>query len=431
MAVRLMVISLLIPISFEIAGFRFTPALLTLFALFPIMFVNFFSGRAGRMGLIDALFFFYVFWTAITILENNPNRFVAYTGTQGLNILGGYLVGRVMIRDRDDFSAFIHAVFWAVAFSLPFALYESLFDVPLILRFVEDYTPFATFNENMYPPRMGFFRAQFVFVHPIHYGMFCSLAFATVFVGLHEQLRTFLRWAASGVVSFCCFLAVSSGPFLSMLVQAGIFGMYRAASRFSPRPWRLLSGCFLGIYTVLELASNNSAFVAVSSRLAFNPATAYYRTLIWQYGTEQVMRTPILGNGYNYWPRPFWMTTSVDNMWLLIAMVHGLPALIAFSAAILVLLYRINRRDFSANADLDYLRLGWTLSMLGFMITASTVAIWGEIQIFFMILFGSGYWMLSAPGAPRDAAPEEESPAPERVLRYTRFPRPEPGRRAS
>ena len=417
--VRLIIISLLLPVSFEVANTRLTPSLLLMIGLAPFLVQQYLSGVV-RWRTPDFLFILYILWQALTILLNNPERFVAFTGQQTLITLVGYLAGRLLVLNKQDFISLI--LFWAAAsmVSVPFAMYEAIWDDPIILRIILDYTPFGTMRLNDYEARLGLHRAQFVFTHPIHYGLMGALVLMPYWLGLASQVSAAKRTLGALVIFCATFLSVSSGAVLSVAMQIGVFISHRIAARMGP-PWRLLLAFGAVFYVVLELLSNKSAFVAISGRLAFNSATAYYRTLIWEYGSAQVMRTPIFGNGYNYWPRPHWMTnSSVDNHWLLLAMVHGLPALVLFASSLLYAFFAVNHIKLFGDTELDRMRLAWTLALIGFCMSASTVAIWGEIQMFFMLLFGGGFWLASTgPGNTQETA--EKSEETSRHLPYSRY----------
>ncbi len=417
--VRLIIVSLLLPLSFEIANIRFTPSLLLMIALAPFLFQQYLSGVV-RWRAPDLLFLLYILWQALTILLNNPERFVTFTGQQTLLTLAGYLAGRLLVLEKQDFISFI--LFWAAAsmVSVPFAMYEAIRDDPIILRMILDYTPFGSMRLNDYEPRLGLYRAQFVFVHPIHYGLMGALVLMPYWLGLASQIAAAKRTLGALLIFLATFLSVSSGAVLSIALQVGVFISHRIAALMGP-PWRILLASGAVFYLVVELLSNKSAFAAISGRLAFNSATAYYRTLIWEYGSAQVMRTPIFGNGYNYWARPFWMTnSSVDNHWLLLAMVHGLPALVLFASSLLYAFFAVNRIKLFGDTELDRMRLAWTLALIGFCMSASTVAIWGEIQMFFMLLFGAGFWLASTgPGNAQETTENLEETS--RHLPYSRY----------
>lgn len=417
--VRMIITALLIPLSFEVAGVRLTPSLLMMILLFPFLAQQYLKGVV-RWRMPDLLFGLYVFWLALTIFLNNPDRFVTFTGQQALATLTAYLAGRVLVLDRQDFISVV--LFWVAAsvLSVPFALYESLWDDPIILRFIRDYTPFNTFEFNDYESRMGLFRAQVVFTHPIHYGLMGAMIIMPFWMGLSQRLSVTNRVLKAGLVCFATFLSVSSGAVLSVALQIGTLIVYKIAEKIGSA-WRVLIISGATLYVVLELLSNKSAFAAISGRLAFSGHTAHYRTLIWEYGSAQVLRTPIFGNGYNYWPRLHWMVSSVDNHWLLLAMVHGLPALLFLVTSLCYAFYVVNKSALRGDEELDRMRLSWTLSLIGLCMSASTVALWGEIQILFMLLFGAGFWLAdSRPETAPDPSGAQSSPV-SRHLPYSRF----------
>ena len=246
-----------------------------------------------------------------------------------------------------------------------------------------------------------------MFSHPIHYGLFCAFLLSPVLFGL-GWVRP-VRGAAAAALAAGCFLSVSSGAVLSVGLQIGLAFFHRAAAVVGP-PWRILIATGALFYLAIEIVSTRSAFAAISTRLAIDNHTAEFRTLIWHFGSEQVAQTPFLGNGYRNWARPVWMADSVDNHWLQQAMQHGLPAAALLVAALGTALWQVNR----CPAPDSGMRLGWTLFVTGFAFSASTVAIWGEIQVIFMLLFGAGLWMAPAP-----------EPAPRRPWRFTRAATPE------
>ncbi|SPJ23492.1 O-antigen ligase family protein [Palleronia abyssalis] len=406
--------SLFLPTHFEVASIRFTPSLVVLIFAAPFAAGLFFAQRQ-RIRLPDVLIMAFVCWQGLTIAMNNPGRFVEFTGQQTLMTLGGYLIGRTMIRDARDLAALIRIGGAIVVFSLPFALYEALTDDPIVLLWIDQYTGFDTFIPNDYEPRLGLHRAQWVFTHPIHYGLLGAFFLPLVVLGLRGADRPVFRMSCGLLIFSACVLSVSSGAILAAFLQAGVYIWYRLAKLFGP-PWRIVLATGAVLYVVLEAITTKSAFFAISGRLAINPQTAHYRTLIWDYGSAQVVRTPIFGNGYNYWPRPHWMVSSVDNYWLQQAMVHGVPAVACVAGALVYAVVAVNRGQ-----DNDAMRLAWTLFLIGFAMSAATVAIWGEIQTLFMILFGAGLWML-----PRKAiAPNVRTPRPfsrNIAPRLTRFP---------
>ncbi|SFG82712.1 O-antigen ligase like membrane protein [Palleronia marisminoris] len=390
----LLVIAVLTPVHLTIGGVRLTPYLILAAMVLPFLLLRWMAAgpalRAPDLAIVAL-----VLWQGLTIARLHPDQVLEFAGQQTLFTLGAYTAGRLLVRSAEDFAALLKLLVICAVASLPFALYEALADIPLILRMVAK-SPFATFAENDYAARLGLYRAQWVFSHPIHYGLFCAFLMSPVVFGLGWALP--VRGATAVALSAGCFLSVSSGAVLSVALQIILALCHRVAGLVGP-PWRIVLATIGLGYLALELVSTRSAFTALSTRLAIDSHTAAFRTLIWQFGSEQVARTPILGNGYRYWARPPWMADSVDNHWLQQAMQHGLPATALLVAALASALWLVNRGSAS-----EGMRLGWTLFIAGFVFSASTVAIWGEIQVIFMLLFGAGLWMAPEPAPVRRAA---------------------------
>ena len=113
------------------------------------------------------------------------------------------------------------------------------------------------------------------------------------------------------------------------------------------------------------MVSNRAPLVVLISYITFSTSTAYNRILIWRYGTDDVMGSPLFGIGLNDWSRPIWMGSSVDNFWLLWAMRYGLVGFLLLAIPILLILYKVIRRDFSAEGGLDNCRKGYVFSIVG------------------------------------------------------------------
>ncbi|WP_375262441.1 O-antigen ligase family protein [Palleronia sp.] len=384
----LLVVAVLTPVHMAIGGVRLTPYLVVAALVLPFLLLRWVAA-GPRMRAPDVFIVALLLWQGLTIGRLHPERVAEFAGQQTLFTLCAYAAGRVLVRSADDFAALLKLLLTCALISLPFALYEATADVPLILHMIAR-TPFTTFAENDYAARLGLHRAQWVFSHPIHYGLFCAFLLSPVLFGLGWVRPA--RGAAAAALSVGCLLSVSSGAVLSVALQIVLALCHRGAALVG-QPWRIVIATGALFYLAIEIVSTRSAFTAVSTRLAIDTQTAEFRTLIWRFGSEQVARTPLFGNGYRPWARPVWMTDSVDNHWLQQAMQHGLPATSLLIAALVTALWHVNR----ASAPDEGMRFGWTLFVAGFAFSASTVAIWGEIQVIFMLLFGAGLWMAPEP----------------------------------
>lgn len=419
---KLALLALLTPVYFSVGSLSLTPSKTLFLIVVPVLTVNLLRGLYGRLLATDAMVFGYVLWMAIAMLINHsPRVAIEYTGSNSVILLGGYLTARATIRDKETFVGFIRFLALIVVLSLPFALYEVITSKTTIPRWVAQIPGVQSYPDINHEPRFGLWRAQVVFQHPIHYGFFCSFVFSLVFVGLAERLRWFSRIFLTGIIGLCSFFSVSSGPVLAVLVQVGLTGWSAVMKRVAYR-WSIFWSLTIFAYIILELASTRSAIYAIVSRISFSSSTAFYRRILFEYGVRQVERAPVFGVGENPWPIPRWMTGSVDNFWLLVAIRFGLPALVLLVGAFVVVMIQAGLRNFEADRELVALRRAWVFTLVSIMLVLCTVAIWGEIYSMVLLVLGSGMWFLTV-DVSRQVSNDKLSTddPPSRVSRYSRF----------
>lgn len=418
---KLVLLALLLPAQFSVGSLAMTPSKLLFLVIVPILTVKLLQGKYGRIIATDILLFGYSGWMALAMLFNHtPAVAIEYTGSTTVVLLGGYLTARATIRDKETFIAFIRFLALIVIFTLPFAIYEIITSRTTIPRWLAQIPGISSHNDINHDPRLGLWRAQVMFPHPIHYGIFCSLAFSLFYVGLADRMGWFRRAIGGTLIGLCCFFSVSSGPVLALMAQIGLIG-WQVLMRGVRARWRLFWIIMIVGYIVMELASTRSAIYAIVSRISFNARTAFSRRILFNYGVDQIERTPIFGVGYKSLPLPSWMTGSVDNFWLFVAVRFGMPAFLMLAAAFLVAMIIISRRNFEADHELELLRRAWLFTLVSTILVLATVAIWGEVYSLVLFVLGSGLWMIGTKvtqdlgAAPPPAEAPPSSP-------FTRFP---------
>lgn len=220
--VLLYLLAVVIPIGFNAGPLALTLLRTLLLAMTVPMMIGLLSGRYGRVFLIDVLLILHILWATVALAVNNPDRVVENIGAAGVEVLGGYLLGRAYIRTAADFIALCRVLAIIVCCSFPFALFETLTGRPLLLEAIRKLPGVTTLGLNFQEGRMGLERVQFTFAHPIHYGLFCAVTFSLVFVGLKGTVSGPLRYMASAVIGLCGFLALSSGALLALVLQLGL-----------------------------------------------------------------------------------------------------------------------------------------------------------------------------------------------------------------
>jgi O-Antigen ligase len=411
-------------------GFQLGPLALSLIRLFLMIMVipltiNLLQGKYGRLLWTDLLFAMYILWGAAAIAVNNPEQVIENTGSNAIEFVGGYVLGRAYIRSAETFTAMVRVLALLIIATLPFAFYEALTGHPIVIETIRRTPGLQSFPIIANEPRMGLERAQVVFAHPIHYGLFASVGFSLCLVGLKGIVSTRTRYVLSGLIGLSVFLSLSSGALLSVALQLGLI-FWAWAMQPVKRKWLVLMLVFATLYVLIDLLSSRTPFRVFLTYATFSTHNAYWRAIIFEWGIKNVVDNPIFGLGFNGWVRPRYMTSSsVDNFWLLTAMRYGIPTFVFLALGYVIALFQVGLRDLGGNVMLQQFRRAWMFTFIGLSFTLATVHIWTSIYSFVFFLFGAGLWFVTARiDAP--LAEAEADPAADTTHRYRRAP-PAPG----
>lgn len=393
-----MMIALLIPGNFTVAGAQLSPNRALLLALFPYLAWRWLKGEAGKPNAVDVLMLSCTLWAGVALLVNHGLGSVTRAVMICVEIFGGYLFGRMMIRSTADYRRWFVLLTWGFAFLLPFALVELFTGKNLLRMLFEPIFNIPQRQSNL-RPRLGLIRAQGSFEHPILFGLVGSMAFANVLYIYRDRFLRSVRLAAFFV--FIVFTTISSGPMLSILIQAALTGWDRLLW-FMRFKWVVFGFCVLMGFMLLRIASQFQVLDFIIQNLMFNPQTADGRIVILEYGSREIANHPLFGIGLNQWVRPWWKEPSVDNFWLNHAMRFGLPSAIFLIAAIAISAWRIVRATTLTPRESSY-RTGYLITLAGLAVVLGTVYIWSATAVFVCIYIGAGSWFYTrAIEAPTD-----------------------------
>lgn len=399
---RLYLVMTVLPILFNAGSLALSGQRVLLLVMVVPLTLKLLRGAYGRLIWTDIFFFLHMAWATVAIAVNNPDRVLQNVGSIGIEFLGGYLVGRAYIRSMDDFLALIRFLALLVCSTFPFAVFEALTGRPILIELIQKMPGFTSVAIINIEARMGLERAQVLFAHPIHYGLFCSAAFSLVFVGLKGLISTTRRYLTAAIIAICVFFSLSSGALLPIILQVFLI-LWVYALRDVRQRWVILLGIFAVIYVVIDLLSNRAPIGVFMSYATFSAHNAYWRGIIFEWGMMNVWANPIFGLGLNEWVRPFFMRKgSVDNFWLLNTMQYGIPGFLLLVIGYLPALWWIGRRNFDADQRLWLLRRAWMFTFAGLTLTLCTVHVWTSIFSFVFFLFGAGMWFLTAEPASTD-----------------------------
>jgi hypothetical protein len=398
-------ICLLTPGNFTVAGAQLSMPRVMLLGFLPFLVWRWLRGDAGKLNVVDILMLFCTLWMTLALIINHGLSAATRGIIMSVEIFGGYLVGRMLIRNTADYRRFFMLLTCGLAVLLPFALVEMLTGKNLIRPLFDTFLTIPPRQSNL-GMRLGMVRAQTIFEHPILYGLVGSMGVANMLYIYRDQFFRSLR--LSGFFIFIVFTSISSGPMLSVLLQIALT-VWDRFLRFLKGRWYILAG--LGLFAVLlmRVASEFSVLDFVIQNFMFNPDTAAPRLIILEYGSAEIVRHPIFGIGLNEWVRPWYKKSSVDNFWLNFAMRFGLPSLLFLILALVISTARIAMQKTLSRQEANY-RTGYLITLAGLVVTLGTVYIWGATFVFVTIFIGAGaiFYM------------REEGPAADNLVRARR-----------
>ena len=279
------------------------------------------TGKAGRIRSADIALLLFWFWSALSnIVIHGLGSSIQSAGIGFIETIGAYLLARCYIRDADGFITPSDPIRDCLS-SDAVAMLELVTGHNLLRELFAAILP-----TNFYPSeqRSGLTRVLSVFDHPILFGLCSGGILALVHLVLGNQKSFFRRSFRTLIVGGTAFMSLSAGPIGAVAVQGFLLSWNGLLWRIRSR-WKILIVVLVSLVLLIETFANRSALNIFVSFFLFDPASYWYRTLIWTYGSRAVLNHPLFGVGLDDWERPAWMpTASIDNFWLYLAIPAGL-----------------------------------------------------------------------------------------------------------
>lgn len=370
-------------LTFDLAGAAMFPYRLALFALAPFA-IGQLARDGWRPSFVDAAAVLTGLWFFIALYNTTTLEAAAITGLSlTFDYVLAYLIGRASIRSSRDVRVIMVWLLPGFAAAGAVIMLESLTHRAwlrtAIAQFLGKSPPLLPSNV-----RMGLYRAPGPFQHPIIGGVYlASLLPVAWLVMTHSRQRIAATFAV-----FCSIFTVSAAALMALLMALGLTGTY-IVQRYVRLPLLLLIG-FYTIMTVIgiSLVSESGLLSFISRRLTFDPASGFYRQIIWEYAGAEAMRHPWFGIGQRDWVRPAWMpNSSVDSYWLVLALFYGLPAAIG---SLLVIIGSIAACITRRNPTRDYVLAAAGLALVLFVLAFSglSVHIWESLHAWMYLVCG-------------------------------------------
>ena len=313
-------------------------------AILPIVAIGFLRYRnRWRPRAMDALIVLFAVWVAWSDYTAR-----GYADAQNLmftmltSVIFPYLIARIVIPAEQ-----LHIAVGRRYVTLIFAV--ALIG---IFEFRFGYNPFLNVLGTFFPGqgtgwvttfRHGMARVAGPYSHAILAGIMMVSAYR-----LHrwlqwggyweERFKTFpsLTWSKPKVIAVVLFVAalmtVARGPWIGALLGGGIAAVGRSRNR------KLAMSLFIGIGAVGMIVG----FLAMASYLDIRPGgpmtlsqeTALYRKVLFEKYAQIALDHAWFGWGLTTWPKVDGME-SIDNYYLLLSLMHGIPATLMLVVLIL------------------------------------------------------------------------------------------------
>lgn len=404
--------TLILPLSFDLAGLRLSPLRIFLLIGMLPLFALLIQGRAGRIVAADLMIFAYATWMVISLVANHGASRLPYGIATASETISSWMLGRILVRGAADFRRIFVCALVSQLVILPAAVYE-LFTGTIVIAEV-----FRPLFDTIYRGasaygRFGLERVYAAFGHPILFGLFCGVTVSNFLVVFQGPL--YRRIAAMGLAIGMTFMSLSSAPLIAVVLQIMIL-IWWWVTRGA---WWTLIILTICAYLVVDIGASRSPMVLLISYATFDPHNGWIRIAQFEYGSQAALANPIFGIGINDYPRPGWVPSSVDNFWLVTALRYGMPALLLLAAAVLTHFAAITRAAVGYTLVHRY-RIGYLASLVAVLFTLATVHVWDSAYAFIVFLLGGGVWFYTT--GSREVEEDEGQVVPRSELTHTRFP---------
>jgi len=389
--VFLLLTAMLVPgeLDFYLGALRLSCHRMVLLVFFPIILVRIAAGHGPSWRMFDAAFIGAFLYYALTMpFKVELGQAVQSGGIIFVEGAGGYLMARMYVRNAYQFLATAKLLFLLALIAGGLALAEIVLSQSVAHVVASSISGVPQIESAGL--RFGLLRAMSVFDHPILYGAFCMSVFGLVWFAEPNVPKRLLR---ASLVAGAAALSLSSAPIIGIFVVCAGIVWERVTRRIPNRAW--LSIAAVGVvYLMLSLLATRSPLKIVAITMAFDPSTAWYRTLIWEFGVDNVLNHPWIGQPLGVWSRPAWMPAeTVDNFWLATALWGGLPASVLIGLGVVLMMRAVHWHASRQSEELRRCRFAWTATVLSLCLVGATVHYWNTMAVLFSFLVGLGAWL--------------------------------------
>lgn len=379
-AAWLCLIGLIIPAweaAFFVGGVKFTVGRLGVVVLLaPAIHALFQPNR--KFILADGLMVAMACWM-LAAGAAAPNS-LSSSAAEAIELAGGYFVARAFFYGLGAVKAFVDVLKIVTLASVILGAVDRLANRNIAHQIFAAMSGTPPVN---YMIRDGIMRVSSTLDHPILFGSFCCIA-ATILLQCEPTRRGKVIYV--GAALFGLYLARSSSSILGLAVV--LFGYsYNLVMKRISRRWLLL-WLALGPLIVAFFASANSPLGWIFSHLTLDPASGWFRLIIWDRVLSKLPDSPYFGFGFVELG-DYILDTTVDSVWLVIALRFGVPAvallLLLNGAVALPTGFRPHDALGARKADFA---LAFSMSLVVYVLIGLTVHYWNFTWILWGLCLG-------------------------------------------
>lgn len=354
----------------------------------------------------DALIVFALIWLFISqFITIGLDKALANGGASLIDIGLSYFVARSKITSPDrarDLMVKIGPVFLLAGLTVAL---EAVSGRYIVQPFASSLTgqP-VNMGADISGGRLGLVRGAGPFPHAILGGLQLASLLPIFLLSNLKAKAKYLGIVAAGTSIFSVSSSVGIGIILSTFLV--LFELFR--DKFKIFTWNGLIISFVSVLVSAQMFLSGGVVKVIVNYLTLDKWTAYYRTLIWQYGLENVYRHPWVGMGLEDWVRPHWMTSSIDNYWLYLAVCYGVPEAVSRLGIPLVAAVLAGRALIKLDKFDRRIAIGFIIAMTMMTVMAFTVTYWGVTQAWYYFLIGC---TVSVTAGGRHLSPAEQNSA--------------------
>lgn len=385
-------------VRFEAAGLAFYAHRLALICLLPWVLIRKFE----RLHPVDLLVLGGGAWMIASFASHYGFLGgIVRGGALAFDVAAAYVVARQSIRNLRDLRTLLVLIAPGIGLAGLLLAFESISHTALVrpmaaqifgsAQVYQGGTAVGAINFES-EIRLGLSRAVGSFPHPILAGCFLA-TMSGLYVFSHLRGWPFLVGLASG---FAAIFSVSSGALLALMMVAAllIYDWLQRVVEFAS--WRLAIVVGIIVLTLIQVVFPGG-IAGLVIRLTLNPATGYFRILIWDFGLQSVLTHPWLGIGFESYERPSWMPETIDNHWLLLAVRHGVLGVILLMGAFVGGIASLGNAARRQQSEFDrQLCVGLAIVLFVIVIIGLTVAYFGSMASWIYALLGMGVSIATA-----------------------------------